>query len=79
MVTAKVFRSGNSQAIRIPKEYRFPPGVQELSIRRAGDAIVLEPITPSTWPESFWDAFGGMPKGFARPPQVPQDREELEV
>ena len=38
---AKVFRSGNSQAVRLPKEFRFSVGQVEVS--REGDAIILRP------------------------------------
>jgi antitoxin VapB len=44
--TAKLFRNGNSQAVRLPQEFRFPGG--EVRIRREGDAVVLEPIIAST-------------------------------
>ena len=53
MTVARVFRNGNSQAVRLPKEYRFPPGVKELTIRREGHAVVLEPVQPVQWPEDF--------------------------
>ena len=39
MATAKVFRSGNSQAVRLPKRFRVK--VKELEISRRGDEIVL--------------------------------------
>jgi antitoxin VapB len=42
METAKIFWSGRSQAVRLPKEYRFD--VDEVRIRRQGDAVILEPI-----------------------------------
>ena len=42
MNTAKVFWSGRSQAVRLPKEFRFD--VAEVSIRREGDAVILEPV-----------------------------------
>jgi antitoxin VapB len=42
MATGKVFWSGRSQAIRVPKEFRFDTA--ELRIRRHGNAVVLEPI-----------------------------------
>jgi antitoxin VapB len=42
MDTAKIFWSGRSQAVRLPKEYRFD-GV-EVRIRRQGKSVVLEPI-----------------------------------
>ena len=39
MKTAKVFKSGNSQAVRLPKELQFD--VSEVEIFRRGDEIVL--------------------------------------
>jgi antitoxin VapB len=39
MATAKVFRSGNSQAVRLPKEFRVRS--KEMEIFRRGDEIVL--------------------------------------
>jgi antitoxin VapB len=39
MATAKVFRSGNSQAVRLPKEFRF--ATDEVEIFRRGDEVVL--------------------------------------
>lgn len=38
---AKVFRSGNSQAVRLPKEFRFD--VEEVEVMREGDALILRP------------------------------------
>ncbi|MGQ0582102.1 MAG: antitoxin [Reyranella sp.] len=38
---AKVFRSGNSQAVRLPKDFRFD--VEEVEISREGDAVILRP------------------------------------
>ncbi len=42
MDTAKIFWSGRSQAVRLPKEFRLD--VNEVRIRRYGNAIILEPI-----------------------------------
>ena len=42
MDTAKIFWSGRSQAVRLPKGYRFQ--TEEVRIRRHGNAIILEPI-----------------------------------
>jgi antitoxin VapB len=39
MATARVFRSGNSQAVRLPKQFRLKSG--EVEIFRRGDEIVL--------------------------------------
>lgn len=41
MRIAKVFRSGNSQAVRLPKEFQLH--VSEVEISRRGDAIILRP------------------------------------
>ena len=45
MPLAKVFQSGNSQAVRLPKEYRFEDA--EVVIKRIGDAVLLFPIAYS--------------------------------
>jgi antitoxin VapB len=42
METAKVFDSGNSQAIRIPKKYKLKG--KEAYITKIGDAIVILPM-----------------------------------
>ena len=39
--TAKLFRNGRSQAVRLPREFRFEG--DEVRIRQVGDAVVLEP------------------------------------
>ncbi len=41
MMTAKVFENGRSQAIRLPKEYRFYE--DEVSINKIGDIVLLVP------------------------------------
>ena len=38
---ARVFQSGNSQAVRLPKEFRLD--VDEVEVSREGDAIILRP------------------------------------
>lgn len=39
---AKLFWSGRSQAVRLPKMYRFEGG--EVRVRRVGEAVILEPV-----------------------------------
>lgn len=41
--TAKIFWSGRSQAVRLPKDFRFEG--DEVRIRRHGRAVILEPMT----------------------------------
>ena len=45
-VTSRTFRSGNSDAVRLPKEISFGPGV-EVEIERKGDVVTLTPKRPS--------------------------------
>ena len=51
MPTAKVFMSGRSQAVRIPKEFRFDS--DEVTIRRSGASLVLTPARKRTWDDFF--------------------------
>ncbi len=46
---AKVFRSGNSQAVRLPKDFRFDG--EEVEVSREGDAVILRPRrnAPTPW------------------------------
>lgn len=46
---AKLFTHGGSQAVRLPKAFRFEG--KEVSIRKEGDRVILEPV------ELDWDAF----------------------
>jgi len=41
MKTAKLFANGQSQAVRLPKEYRFSGG--EVGITRVGEVVLLYP------------------------------------
>jgi antitoxin VapB len=48
---AKLFKMGGSQAVRLPRRYRFE-GQRELLIRRQGKAVVLESV-PQSWSRRF--------------------------
>lgn len=50
MPKARVFRSGNSQAVRLPKEFQID--ASEVEIFRRGDEIVLRP-RPKSWEDYF--------------------------
>ncbi len=41
-VTSRTFKSGNSDAVRLPKEISFGPGV-EVEIERKGDVVTISP------------------------------------
>ena len=62
----KVFKSGNSLAIRLPKGLELPCG--DVSIRRDGRMIVIEELSPSGWPEGFFEDILISREDFAREP-----------
>ena len=47
---AKIFKNGRSQAVRLPKEFRFD--TSEVLIRKSGDDVILSP-RPKSW-EAFF-------------------------
>ena len=51
METAKVFMNGRSQAVRIPKKYRFD--TSEVQIQKKGNKIILSPIDRKKLLEKF--------------------------
>lgn len=54
MQKAKLFWNGRSQAVRLPKEFRFDAA--EVTIRREGDAVILELPKAATEDEWAWTA-----------------------
>ncbi len=52
---AKIFKNGRSQAVRLPKAFRLKG--TEVSIRKEGEKVILEPLEETQWPEGFWDIF----------------------
>jgi antitoxin VapB len=58
---AKLFKSGGSQAVRLPKEYRFE-GQQEVVIHREGEKVILEPVPARRrWSREFLELPGSGP------------------
>ena len=53
--TAKLFQNGRSQAVRLPKAFRFKGS--EVKIRKEGDKVILEPLKKAEWPAGFWEGF----------------------
>ena len=58
MTTAKLFMNGRSQAVRLPKEFRFEDE-NEVLIKRMGDAVMLVP--KSKWKDIFANAIKTFP------------------
>ena len=67
--TAKVFISGNSQAIRLPKEFRLD--ANEVFIQRSGDSLILTPRMDS-W-DGFVEGFSGFSDDFDVTSELPAD------
>ena len=44
----RVFKSGNSLAVRIPKELGFVDGAQDVDVERVGNTLVLRKVEPET-------------------------------
>ena len=76
MTTAKLFQTGRSQAVRLPKEFRFDG--KEVRIRRFGLGVLLEPmqVDLDAWFAAL-DRYDTpfMPEGREQPPA--QERDEL--
>ena len=77
METAKVFWSGRSQAVRLPKAYRFES--DEVRIRRHGDAVILEPVARDwAWLDSLVRSLDADFAAAAAEALPDQDRPELD-
>ncbi len=68
----KVFKSGNSVAVRLPKALELPCG--PVSIRREGGRLVIEEITREGWPEGFFESVSISREDFGR--ETPVYREK---
>ncbi len=66
MKTAKLFRNGQSQAVRLPKEFRFKG--DEVFIKKSGSAVVLIPLVNS------WDSLIGSLDKFSKDYMTDRDQ-----
>ncbi len=65
-VETTVFRSGNSDAVRLPKAFSLVG--QRVRLRRLGDGrVVLEPTQKRRWPRGFLESFGRVSPDFEVP------------
>ena len=67
--TAKIFQNGRSQAIRLPKEFRFDG--KEVFIEKVGEKIILSP-KPSSWNDFFLS-------GEKADPDFMEDRKDIDL
>ena len=76
---AKLFKNGRSQAVRLPKGFRFDG--DEVEIRKEGDAVILEPVKRPKLSRGYWKRIDKLRKGLAisEPPSLPARLLDLEV
>jgi len=75
--TAKLFKNGQSQAVRLPKEFRFENS-DEVFIKKVGDKVILFPKdSKSAW-QSMFESLDEFSSDFMNEREQPsQEREEL--
>lgn len=64
---AKLFKNGGSQAVRLPADCRFPAEQREVSVKRIGRKVILEPL--DEWPANFQACLGAWTDAIDRPKQ----------
>ena len=78
MITAKIFRHGGSQAVRLPRAFRFDGA--EVLIEKHGDDVLLKPV-PAAKFRSFTEIARHLaekfpdPADFPKPPPRPKKHE----
>jgi antitoxin VapB len=75
---AKLFKNGSSQAVRLPRAFRFKG--DSVRIRREGDSVILDPVmTTQEW-FAVLDSFNDVPfmPGGREQPEMPPDRKIFE-
>ena len=82
--TAKLFMHGRSQAVRLPKEFRFDG--KEVRVSRVGEKVILEPIEKARFDAVAWrarlDALGAvdfLPDGVPDDPPLLGPRDEVSL
>lgn len=65
-VRAKIFQNGGSQAVRLPKKFRFADQ-DEVLVRQEGARLILEPV--DEWPTAFLSCLGAWSGDIPRPEQ----------
>jgi len=80
--TAKLFMHGRSQAVRLPKEFRFEG--KEVGGSRVGDKVILEPMeTPRIDVDALWATLDAMGAGDflieGAPDEAPVEPEDFDL
>ncbi|WLF84408.1 type II toxin-antitoxin system VapB family antitoxin [Moraxella sp. ZY210820] len=76
MIVASIFKTNQSQAVRLPKAVAFPATVKQVDVKVVGNTRILSPVG-STW-DYFFDNIE-VPEDFMneRNQPMPQEREEI--
>ena len=76
IATAKLFKNGKSQAVRLPKDFRFK-NQKEVIIKKVANGIVLIESEKNFW-ETWFDSFENVSSDFIQErQQIVQKREEV--
>jgi virulence-associated protein VagC len=67
MKTAEIVNIDGAQVVKLPTGFQFQ--ADTVSIRRQGEAVILEPLRPTTWPPGFFDSIRIDDPAFTRPEQ----------
>jgi len=77
IATAKLFQNGQSQAVRLPKEFRFD-NLKEVFIKKINGMVVLIPKSDKTIWDSMFDTLDDFSDDFMQTREEPtQTREDL--
>jgi antitoxin VapB len=78
MATGSVFENNRTQAVRLPAEMRFPPGIKKVNVRVVGPDRVLSPVD-RTWDTFFQEDEASADALLDRGEQgAPQERQPLQ-
>ncbi|MCM1267747.1 MAG: type II toxin-antitoxin system VapB family antitoxin [Bacteroidales bacterium] len=75
MMTAKIFENGRSQAVRLPKEYRFSD--EEVAVNKIGDVVILMP-KENKW-SGFLDSLNLFSEDFMKDGRIKSANQEREM
>ncbi len=74
-ITAKIFRNGRNQAVRIPVELSFD--TDTVTLEKRGDALILRPHRKGGWKAFFADPSLRLPESFDTGEDSPPQEREL--
>jgi len=69
METAKVIDLSGVQVVELPASIHVE--TSEMTVRREGEALILTPLKPQSWPADFFEAIRIDDPAFVRPEQGP--------